>query len=307
MRLEKHISALLFENDCVIVPQFGAFLARYQSATLEAENHIFYPPKKGIGFNKLLVESDGLLEHYLSKKMDTTNEKTLLFLRSEVQYWQSELARQGFLSLEGLGDFKVDKQGKWNFTPEKNINFLPAAYGLLPVVSAPVNVPAVSKEIKSLIPAAEPQHRPIPAYFKYAAVAVIALGVSGFLGFDYYTGKIEKENQLARQKAEKLLEKKIQQATFEPASNTQPLTINLQSTKYPYHVIAGAFRVEENAQKRVSELLKNGYRARLLGQNKYGLHQVAFQSFDNRSAALQFLADIRKNQFPQAWMLIEEL
>lgn len=305
MRLENYISDLLFKNDCVIVPDFGAFLTRYQSATLQSDAHTLYPPKKGVGFNRLLVENDGLLEQYLTKKITSDTQKSKIFLQTEVSIWHRQLIENKFLSLNGLGDFKVTSDGKWQFFPDAEVNFLPASYGLFPLAARPVL--QSEKGVKRITPATQPVQKPFPAFYKYAAVAVVALGVSGFWGYDYYTHQIEQQNFVTRKKAEKLLDKKIQQATFEIAPETRSVALQIETPKFPYHVVAGAFRIEENAHKKVQELLQKGYKSRLLGPNRYGLHQVAFQSFTNRTDALVFLKEIRTQVFPEAWMLIEEL
>ena len=51
IELAQHIETLLLENDCVIVPGFGGFVAHYSPATRVKEENIFLPPTRTIGFN----------------------------------------------------------------------------------------------------------------------------------------------------------------------------------------------------------------------------------------------------------------
>ena len=51
IELAQHIEALLLENDCVIVPNFGGFVAHYAPATYVKEENLFLPPTRIIGFN----------------------------------------------------------------------------------------------------------------------------------------------------------------------------------------------------------------------------------------------------------------
>ena len=44
IELAQHIEALLLENDCVIVPNFGGFVAHYAPATYVKEENLFLPP-----------------------------------------------------------------------------------------------------------------------------------------------------------------------------------------------------------------------------------------------------------------------
>ena len=42
IELAQHIEALLLENDCVIVPNFGGFVAHYAPATYVKKKKIFF-------------------------------------------------------------------------------------------------------------------------------------------------------------------------------------------------------------------------------------------------------------------------
>ena len=51
MYLGEFISDLLYRHDCVVVPNFGAFIAQKTTAKINYERNEFYPPKKNITFN----------------------------------------------------------------------------------------------------------------------------------------------------------------------------------------------------------------------------------------------------------------
>ena len=61
IELAQHIEVLLLENDCVIVPGFGGFVAHYAPATHVKEENLFLPPTRTIGFNPQLKLNDGVL------------------------------------------------------------------------------------------------------------------------------------------------------------------------------------------------------------------------------------------------------
>ncbi len=44
IELERHIEILLLSNDCVIVPDFGGFMAHHVDAYYDEEETIFLPP-----------------------------------------------------------------------------------------------------------------------------------------------------------------------------------------------------------------------------------------------------------------------
>ena len=61
IELSRHIEILLLENDCVVVPELGGFIAHYQPARYVEDEGIFLPPMRTIGFNPQLTMNDGLL------------------------------------------------------------------------------------------------------------------------------------------------------------------------------------------------------------------------------------------------------
>ena len=64
-----------------------------------------------------------------------------------------------------------------------------------------------------------------------------------------------------------------------------------------YQVIAGAFKEDKNAQKRVKELHKLGYKsAFVLGANAKGLVQVSYGGFDTMDEAKALQTEIKNNK-----------
>ena len=72
------------------------------------------------------------------------------------------------------------------------------------------------------------------------------------------------------------------------------------------HIIAGSFRLEKNSRKMISNLKKKGFiEARKVGINKFGLFQIAYDSFDNMKDARSALENIRTNEDKNAWLLVK--
>jgi hypothetical protein len=83
------------------------------------------------------------------------------------------------------------------------------------------------------------------------------------------------------------------------------LTLEKQSGNY--HIVAGAFRIEANSDKKVKQLQDIGFKARKIGMNKYGLHEVVYASYTDRIEALQALRQIKRENNPEAWLLVKDL
>ena len=54
LRIDRHIEILLLENDCIIVPGLGGFVAYYSEAYYEEAENIYLPPYRTVGFNPVL-------------------------------------------------------------------------------------------------------------------------------------------------------------------------------------------------------------------------------------------------------------
>ena len=61
IELAKHIEVLLLENDCVIVPGLGGFIAHNRPAMWRTDSGEFFPPLRSIGFNPQLIMNDGVV------------------------------------------------------------------------------------------------------------------------------------------------------------------------------------------------------------------------------------------------------
>ena len=78
--------------------------------------------------------------------------------------------------------------------------------------------------------------------------------MGGYVASNYYVNQIETHNQLAQEEAFQQLDNKIQQATFVIDNPLPAVTFNVTKQTGNYHIVAGAFRVEENCDKKINQL-----------------------------------------------------
>lgn len=313
MQLETYISDLLYRYDCVTVPGFGAFLTQRISAKVHDSTNSFYPPKKVLSFNEQLQNNDGLLISYISEVEKIPFEVASKKVDKYVKSIKSFLVQGETISFNNIGDLMLNADGNMVFEPSYHINYLTDAFGLSQFVSKDVKRITYKKEvevIEEVTPIAiTPERRQIKSrpFLKYAAIAVIALTVGGLGASKYYLDNIDNHNQMAIEDANENLDRRVQEATFVIDNPLPAVTLNVEKQSGNYHVIAGAFRVEENSTKKVQELRDLGYKARKIGVNKYGLHQVVYASFTNRLEALSNLKKIKQEHNSEAWLLVKAL
>ncbi|MCB0445320.1 MAG: SPOR domain-containing protein [Gelidibacter sp.] len=311
MQLETYISDLLYRYDCVTIPEFGAFLTKRVSAKVHDTTNSFYPPKKVVSFNEQLQHNDGLLASYMAEVEKIPYEVAVQKISKQVKSIKSFLVEGETLTFNAIGELTLNNEGKIIFEPSYHINYLTDAFGLSQFVSSKVTREVYKQEVETLeevIPIAiTPEKRKSKSYFKYAAVAVIALTLSGFLASNYYSNQIEAHNQMAQEAANNQLDAKVQEATFVIDNPLPSATLTVEKQQGNYHIVAGAFRIKENSEKKVAQLIALGYKARTIGINKYGLHEVVYASYQNSHDALAALHEIRKTNNPSAWLLVKDL
>lgn len=310
MQLETYISDLLYRYECVTIPEFGAFLTQPVSATIDQATNTFYPPKKVLSFNEQIQTNDGLLANYIADVEKIPFEIANKKIAKRVKILKSYLTQGETLTFKNIGDIKFNIEGKILFEPSYHLNYLTDAFGLSQYASLSITREVYKEEVESIekvIPIAiTPEKRKSKPYLKYAAVAVIALTLGGLVASNFYLNQIEEHNQLAQEEAAQQLDNKIQQATF--TLNPLPaITLNIPKQKGNYHIVAGAFRVEENCDKKITQLKRDGFSPRKIGVNRYGLHEVVYASYESRFEAKKALMHIKKTHNRDAWLLVKKL
>ena len=77
---------VLQKKDCVIIPDFGGFVANYLPARLDETSNRIFPPSKHLLFNKNLINNDGLLAHRISAEEGVSYESALEKLSESLTY-----------------------------------------------------------------------------------------------------------------------------------------------------------------------------------------------------------------------------
>ena len=155
IELAKHIEVLLLENDCVIVPGLGGFIAHYRSCVYNEDTGEFCPPARTIGFNPQLVMNDGLLVQSYMQAYNTDFPDATRKIEKLVQKQKEDIYRYGHIYLNNVGTLYYNMNGVYEFEPEANGFFTPSLYGLqgftFPKLS-PENVPQEKPLVKYAMP-----------------------------------------------------------------------------------------------------------------------------------------------------------
>jgi cell division protein FtsN len=314
MHLDTYINDLLYRYECVIIPEFGAFLAQTVSASLNIKNQTFYPPKKVISFNEQLQNNDGLLVGYIADVERISFEQALKKVKKETKQFELLLNKGESITLTNIGVINFNSENNISFEPAESVNFLTASFGLAPATSPSIQRTKQEKKVETIANTASTttisvlnKKTTYQIYKKYAAIIIVALGIIGYLASDYQLNQIEKQNQIAQETANKEIDAKINKATFIIDNPLPSITLTVTKQNGDFHIVAGAFRIKENCDKKLEQLQKLGYNARKIGANKYGLHQVVYSSYNSRTEAQKELYKIRESHNQNAWLLVQKL
>jgi hypothetical protein len=310
MHLETYISDLLYRYDCVTVPDLGAFITNRISAKIHDTTHTFYPPKKVLSFNERLQKNDGLLVHYISEIEKIPYTTALLKVSKQVKSIRSYLSNGETIAFKNIGELTLNVDGNILFKPSEKINYLTDSFGLSHFSSDKIERHIYKKQVEAIeseIPVTLSPEKRSSNWLRYAAAAIIIVGITGMGAAKLYFNSVENHNQIAQEEANAILDQKVQEATFVISNPLPAATLSLEKQTGNFHVVAGAFRIEANSEKKVKQLRRLGYKARKIGKNRYGLHEVVYSSYPTRSEATKALYEIRRKHNRDAWLLIKTL
>lgn len=127
--ITNYLKELLNDNECVIIPEFGAFISKRHSATIDYVNHRFLPPYKEIVFNDKLKNNDDILADFISSKENITKEEALNKIHEFVNQSIAILDVNSELEWADLGKF-ININGNYIFEVKEDINVLGDSFGL---------------------------------------------------------------------------------------------------------------------------------------------------------------------------------
>ncbi len=128
--VQNHIRELLFEQDCVVIPDFGGFVTNFDCAKFDKTQEFIKPAQKWLAFNGLLKNDDGLLSNYIAKTEGISREEAIRKIRLFVEATKKSLRTDQKFNIEGVGNFTENEEGKIQFYPYENNNFLGDSFGL---------------------------------------------------------------------------------------------------------------------------------------------------------------------------------
>ena len=181
--LQDYTRKLLYEHDCVVLPELGGFLAYFSHAFYSEQNELYHAPQKRVAFNEALKLDDGLLVHYLTINEQITREEAQKKVRGFVETVKNTIKETGSFTLQGIGTLESNDEGKLQFEPVNETNFYAEGFGLKSLQVSPVKAAVKAEESESAIDwtAADRSAEELPFELPRRRRSRVALYIGGVL------------------------------------------------------------------------------------------------------------------------------
>ena len=267
---------LLYEHECVIIPQFGGFVVNAQDFQFNAKEGKIYPKRKCVAFNEKLKTDDRFLTTEWAKKQSITQKEASVEIAAISKELKSQISTQGYLTVGELGAFTMNSENRLSFSPNPDFNADLSVFGLFPVgLGHPI--PKEKKTILEETPVAEdlPTYSPEPSPIKvsrsayvYALIAFIVGGLGAFFLTEPSSHqsqsslnpiKIEKKVMTPVAVAAPAAPAPVQVDTIQKKVIPAPAEVTKQTDQDVIYLVAASFQSLTQAEKGLKEFKSRGF------------------------------------------------
>jgi nucleoid DNA-binding protein len=327
VELTGYIKKILYNNDQVIIPDFGTLCTKYKPAEINTSEHTITPPSKYLIFNESLTSSDGLLADMLSSEESMDKTQAEEKIKEQVKILKERLDSGGTILFEGIGYFS-QKNGVLRFDCEQEANFLTESFGLSKIDYKPVDYDLIPKHNPVVI---QPKKKKSYTFAILSLVLIFAIG-GGIAGYLFYPDIIKKIKKISQKTVTQLpqktdtvaitakdtarkggtledffdstVDKKKALAISSSPQSSEPSEPSQGNT---YYIIAGSFKTFERASALAKQLKKDGLKPEVIQFDKE-IFRVSLGEFKDKPQALTELEKIRATKGTDAvWLLTKKM
>ena len=307
MQLRKAINTLLYTNNCVTVPAFGSFIVNKFSSVYDESNGKFYPPSRRISFNSKIKNNDGLIATHISNELGISYEDAVKKIHTQVVSWKKKLNEES-LVLKNIGELSFNSDENIVFVPDLDSNHFLGSFGL-PTIYYKKKLKTVYTYNNSTLEKynglkSEDSASKVPEFIKYAAAMILIISATFFINNEYEKYSFQQKIIVEQENRQKTIQR-FENAIFDFGS-IPAIELELKIKSNKYHIIAGAFGIQSNADNLYNKLLNKGYKPTKLPINDKGLLPVSFDNFSNRKDAVIALRELQSLENKDAWIFIVE-
>ena len=163
--LSKMVKELILDDDKVVLPGLGCFVAEIVPAYFSDKGYTINPPYRKLYFRARPDEGDALIDFY-AKSNDVSYEVAEKIIKDFIVELKSILLSKKVVVFPGLGRLRATKENNVFFIADEDLDIYPEGFGLKPVslkthTETAAEVSAAVADLKSML-AAEPDPTPAP-------------------------------------------------------------------------------------------------------------------------------------------------
>lgn len=153
--MSKMIKELILENDRVVLPGLGCFVAEMVPATFSDKGYTINPPYRRLSFRARPDMGDELIDFYVEAN-GLDREVACRILGEFIRELRQIIFSKKVVVLPGLGRLRATKENNLFFIPDEDLDIYPAGLGLEPIslkshVETPQEVSAAISGLKSIM------------------------------------------------------------------------------------------------------------------------------------------------------------
>ena len=162
--LSKMVKELILDDDKVVLPGLGCFVAEIVPAYFSDKGYTINPPYRKLYFRARPDEGDALIDFY-AKSNDVSYEVAEKIIKDFIAELKSILLSKKVVVFPGLGRLRATKENNVFFIADEDLDIYPEGFGLKPVslkthTETAAEVSAAVADLKSML-AVEPDPTPV--------------------------------------------------------------------------------------------------------------------------------------------------
>lgn len=130
--LSKMVKELILDDDKVVLPGLGCFVAEIVPAYFSDKGYTINPPYRKLYFRARPDEGDALIDFY-AKSNDVSYEVAEKIIKDFVSELKSVLLSKKVVVFPGLGRLRATKENNVFFIADEDLDIYPEGFGLKPV------------------------------------------------------------------------------------------------------------------------------------------------------------------------------
>ena len=307
---------LLYEHECVIIPNFGGFVVNAQGFSFNEKEGKIYPKKKCVAFNEKLKTDDRFISTEWSKNKSISEKEASLEIASISKELKSQLISQGELTIGALGSFTLIQENRISFSPNPDFNADLDVFGLFPVGLGHSSVLKEKKPELIAAPIAEDlpeitpdEIKPVQLTKSIYAYAFIAF-ILGGLGAFFLTAPATNQSQSSLNPI-KIEKKAITVVAAVPVVDTlkiipAPVVVETKEDVKSdvIYLVAASFQSLAQAEKSLKEFKSRGFdQAEIILKNETTkFYRISLGSESSMDAGYAKAAEFKESKKVDIWV-----